>query len=1007
MGRHSGYGGCHHGHINGARTSPVGLPDEATVVSARTHAPDTLVGRDPEIAQLERALDELASDQLRVLEIAGEPGIGKSRLLAELTRRAEGRGWLVLDGRATEFERDVPFGVVVDALNDWAARLEPSLLRSLDEATVRELAALIPSLSELGDRPPADPTSSERYRTHYAIRALLEGLVRVQPTVLALDDLHWADGASIELVGHLARRFRGPLLAALAFRRPPAALSAVATAAERSGLVVRLNLAPLAVQDADVLLAGALDANTRAGLYARSGGNPFYLQELARAALAATPAGQPSGRESAAGESCAPPPAVVAAVGAELAGLTADAREVLDGAAVAGDAFTPELVAAIADRTEAATLTALDELLAADLIRTTAAPRHFRFRHPIVRQAIYAGIPGGWRLGAHSRAAAALEAVGAPPATRAHHVERSAAAGDEAAIALLVAAARASAESDPRVAGHRIRTALGLLGPAADAARRVTLLTEAAAAFAAGNAHRDALAALEDALPLVGDDRPEERAALVVDVAAARRRLGLRVESRSLLELVLGSLGDADDGLALNLTLELAQDSYFSGDFADVRELVASLEPSLRRAGDALLGCLASALTAASEASLGRLVPAARALDLAEAAFRDLDDERLATRIDLCGWIGLAAIRLERADDALVFARRGLVLSRAHQQDSVTAGLLGLEAHALLLRGRVTEALGVAQAAADAARLAGSDQQLGFSLQTLAAAAYWGGDQAQAIASARDAVAVAERVADSFFAPLAHVQLAGAMLGTGDARGAAREIAAMDDGSIAPLLDLSAGHGWQMLVDAQLALGDLEAAGNTAERARSRARSTELRLPRAGADCSIARVALARGDLEVAVEAAEHAAVGADRAGNILLAARSRTVMGAALQAQGAEADAIAVLRDAHRTLAQCGAQREADVAAQHLRRLGQRVARPGVSVAGLELASLTARERQVADEVARGKTNRSVATALFLSEKTIESHLGRIYEKLGVHSRVALTALITGDLVRRGSEPD
>ena len=93
----------------------------------------------------------------------------------------------------------------------------------------------------------------------------------------------------------------------------------------------------------------------------------------------------------------------------------------------------------------------------------------------------------------------------------------------------------------------------------------------------------------------------------------------------------------------------------------------------------------------------------------------------------------------------------------------------------------------------------------------------------------------------------------------------------MDDGSIVPLLDLSAGHGWEMLVEAQLALGDLDAAQATADRARRRAESTELRLPMAGADCAIARVALARGDLEGPVEAAERAAIGADRAGNILL----------------------------------------------------------------------------------------------------------------------------------------
>ncbi|HSY38575.1 MAG TPA: hypothetical protein VLA79_03575, partial [Polyangia bacterium] len=712
-----------------------------------------------------------------------------------------------------------------------------------------------------------------------------------------------------------------------------------------------------APEDADALLGSALDAGTRAALYAQSGGNPFYLQELARAALRAerTPGQRPS---FAVGEPFTLPTRIVAAIDDELAGLAPGPRQLLDAAAVAGDQFEPELVAGIADRSDAATLAALDELLAADLIRTTAVPRRFRFRHPIVRHAVYDAIPGGWRVGAHARAAAALEATGAPPAVRAHHVERSAAVGDEDAITLLVAAARESASRAPRASGNRLRAALRLLGVDPGLApRRLTLLTEAAAAFAAGGAYRDALAALEDALPIVGGDQPAERAALIVEIAAAERQLGHRLESRALLERALVSLGDHDGELRLSLRLELAQDSYLSGDFDGVRGLVAGLEPASGCDGDRLLGCLASALTAAAEASLGRLAPAAQALDRAEVAFRDLDDERLATRVDLCGWIGLAAIRLERIDDALAFARRGLVVARARQQGSMVPGLLGLEAQALLLRGRVTEALGVAETAADAARLTGSDQLLMWSLQTLASAASWSGDPGRAIGSAREAVVVADQVADSFFAPLAHVQLAGALLAAGDARGAAAEIAAIDDGSIVPLLDLSAGHGWELLVDAHLALGDLDAAQATADRARRRAESTELRLPMAGADCAIARVALARGDLEASVEAAERAAIGADRAGNILLAARARRVMGTALQAQGAEADAIAVLRDAHRTLAQCGARREADLAAQHLRRLGQRVARPGASAAGPELGSLTARERQVADEVAHGKT--------------------------------------------------
>jgi DNA-binding CsgD family transcriptional regulator len=970
------------------------------VVSAQRHAPDTLVGRDREIGRLERALDALASDRVQVLEISGEPGIGKSRLLSELARRAVQRGYRVMEGRAAQFERDVPFGPVVDALNDATAALEPALLRSLDAEAVQELSALLPSMAALADEPATRSVGPERYRTHYAVRALLEALVADRPAVLALDDLHWADDASVEVIGHLARRFRGPLLIALAFRRPSPALATVLTAAERGGIAGRLPLAPLAAEEADLLLAGVADGDTRAQLYAASGGNPFYLQELARAELRpGSGPGRRTARGSTIGGTSAPPVGVIAALGDELCDMRDEVRSVLDAAALAGDEFSPELVAAIADLSVAETLPLVDELLAADLIRATAGPRHFRFRHPIVREAVYEGIPGGWRLDAHARAAAALEAAGAPAPARAHHVERSAAPGDEKAIAVLVEAARASAPRAPGAAGAWLLAAVRLLpSENASAPRRVTLLTEAAAAFAEAGAYPQALAALENALPLIADDRPSERAALIVDIAAAQRSIGHRPSSRALLEGALVSLADHDAEPALSLRLELAQDHYFSGDFAAARDLLAGSVPALARRGDPLLGCLALSLTAAAEASLGRLAAAAQALDGAEAAFRALDDELLGTRSDLCGWIGLAAIRLERIDDALAFARRGLVLARTRRQGSIVSGLLGLEAQALLLRGRVTEAIGVAEAAVDAARLTGSEQLLLWSLQTLAGAAAWSGDQGQAVASAREAVAVAERAADSFFAPLAHVHLAGALLATGNARAAAAEIAALDDAAIAPLLDLSAGRGWEVLVDAHLGLDEVESAYDIAERARRRALSGGLRQPLAGADCAIASVALARGDVVASVEAAERAAIGADRAGNILLAARARTVLGVALQAQGSEADAVAVLRDAHRTLAQCGARREADVAAQHLRRLGERVPRPGASAGGSELASLTAREREVADEVARGKTNRSVANALFLSEKTIESHLGRIYEKLGLHSRVALTALVAGE---------
>lgn len=200
-----------------------------------------LVGRGREVEEVEAALDRLGAGEPWLIQVFGEPGIGKSRLLSELAVRAEGRGYLVLDGRAAESERDVPFGVVVDALNDYLGSLEPALVRSLDDATARELASIFPALGSLGSELGIRGLGADRYRAQYAIRTVLERLASRQAVVLLLDDLHWADGASIEVIAHISRR-RGPLLVALAFRHAPARLAWALDPAARGGFGSRLEL---------------------------------------------------------------------------------------------------------------------------------------------------------------------------------------------------------------------------------------------------------------------------------------------------------------------------------------------------------------------------------------------------------------------------------------------------------------------------------------------------------------------------------------------------------------------------------------------------------------------------------------------------------------------------------------------------------------------------------------------------------------------------------------------
>ena len=964
------------------------------MVIAQQKRPGVLVGRSREVAELERALDRLASGGRGVLELIGEPGIGKSRLISELARRAEERGFLVLEGRAAEFERDIPFGLVVDALNDYLGAVGPAFLRALGDPAVGELAWIFPSLSRFGSGAVAPRAGAERHRAHYAMRAALERVAAEQPVVVLLDDVHWADPASVELLGHLLRRFNGALLAAFAFRRAPPELVTALDAAERSDLATRLELAPLTAEESDALLDSQLDAASRAALFRESGGNPFYLEELQRAVS------RPGGGRSAQAAVSAPqtgepaPPSVVTAIRNEVAGVSEPARLVLDAAAVAGESFELDLVAAIAGQAEPAALLALDELLEADLVRPTAAPRRFRFRHPIVRRTVYETMPGGSRLGSHARAAAALAAPGGSLAARAHHVERSAAIGDLAAIALLEEAAGSVALRAPLTAGRWLATAVRLLPETTARERRLGLLIEASATLGHAGAPEEALAFVEQALPLVAPEETGERARLIVQVAAAKRQTGHPLESRTVLADALATLDDPCGTEALMLRVELVLGHYFAGDFARMGELARQVLATALERQEAALACLGASLASIAATTRGQVADGFAAFDEARRAFTGLSDEQLAASLDVCGWIGLAATGLERSDEALAATRRGLSIARATGQGAGVPGLLGLEAQALLLQGRASEALQVAEAAADAALLSGNDQLLTWALQTSATAATSAGALDGAVFSAREAVALAQRVEGGFLAPLAQLVLAGALLAAGDAAGARCQLDGLDAEPAAALLDLSAGRGWELLARTHLELGDIDAADDVATRAQARAATWGLPLRTAAAQWAGAAVLLAKGDAARAAGVAEDAAGRADAAGNPLLASRARALAGRALAEHGDHRHAIAALEQALGGLRDAGARREADAVARELRRLGQRV-RPPARAAANGLGGLSAREREVADQVAAGKTNRAVAETLYLSEKTIESHLARIYTKLGLRSRVTLAALV------------
>ncbi len=567
-----------------------------------------IVGREAELGALESALSALADGQAACLSFEGEPGIGKTRLLRELRERAERDGHLVLAGTGAEFERDLPYGLWVDALDDYVASQDLDLA----DDVAHELARVLPSLSS-GESAGA-AVADERYRVHRAMRSLLAALSDDQALLLVLDDLHWADDASVELLGALLRRgLGGSVLIAIGFRsgQAPERLSA----ALASQPATRHVLAPLDEAQAAQLLAG-VEPEAVAAIVSRGGGVPFYLEQLARGG-----AGTPTPTNGEVVELGGVPAAVVAVLSEELNALEPAARQLLDAAAVAGEPFELDLAAAMAGAAPADALDALDDLLTADLVRPTAVPRRFGFRHPIVRQAVYESLRAGRRLAAHARAAEELAARGASASERAAHVEHAAAQGDEAAIAVLLEAGDETLGRAPAAAVRWYEAALRLL-PGADREQQVEVLVKLASSLrAAGELERcrttllDALARL----PLQADAR---RIELTTQCAAVEHWQGRHAEAHRRLAGAFEDLADRDTPQAAALQIELAVDSLYEMDHPQAVAMARDALSTARRLDDRGLVMAAAAALALAAAVQGDTPLAQEHRELAVAGAR-------------------------------------------------------------------------------------------------------------------------------------------------------------------------------------------------------------------------------------------------------------------------------------------------------------------------------------------------------------------------------------------------
>ncbi|GAA1220317.1 hypothetical protein GCM10009608_66270 [Pseudonocardia alaniniphila] len=306
--------------------------------------------------------------------------------------------------------------------------------------------------------------------------------------VLALDDLQWADRASVELLEHLLRAPpRAPVLLVLARRLLPRQerLAAALAEAAVSGLVERVELGPLDDRAAARLVAPpARLVQRRAALVRRCGGNPFHLLHMAR-------------------HGGGVPGAVVDLVIEEIEQLGREARCLLQGAAVVGDPFDLDLAAVAAG---SPVRPAIDELVDAGLVRPADSIDTFRFRHPLLLGIVRDHTGPGWNTGAHARAAGVLARSGAPPAERAPHAARSARPGDRTSAGLLIRAADDVAARVPGDAAQWYADALRLL-PHPTPTERVVLLTRRALALENAGRPGEARATFRDVLDLVAAGR--------------------------------------------------------------------------------------------------------------------------------------------------------------------------------------------------------------------------------------------------------------------------------------------------------------------------------------------------------------------------------------------------------------------------------------------------------------------------------------------------------------------
>lgn len=918
---------------------------------ARRH-PDLVIGRDE---LLSAAREQLAQGGSVLLH--GPAGIGKSTALRALASEYGTAARTVLRCSATESESHLPFLALADLLGLVVDEV-------YDQLPAAQRTALESALTGRGE----STLQRDGLALRLAVLSALRALAAQGPVLVVADDLQWLDPASAELLGFAARRLGDtPVQLLCAVRTEGEEYDRHLHASPPDTLAVRLGALSRAQVSSLLDHRGytGLPRSTVRDIHRTSGGNPFFALELGRALAESPTPPRP-------GEPLPVPTSLRALVLNRLDMLSVEARRTLLVASVGARPTLALLHDAGRENAEAETAQAAE----LGLLATEPEGPAVRFAHPLISAALYAEAPAQERRAAH----AALSTAASDPIERARHLALATTGADpEAAARLAEAAALARDRGAPSVAAS-----LGLL-----AARHTPADDEPGPDEHRLQAAEDAITAGEvdlardiarDVLTRAADPADRVRAWMVV-IEAAGQALG---EVDTVYPQALADAGD-DPGLLAQVHYQLAwRGLVVEGDFAIGREEAAHAAELAARAGDRRTELLALAFQATTETLMGHAdAPATIKRALKEPQLPDVACHHNGAGATRYRWLIMSDQLPEARStvNALLreARRRGMVESEVH--------FVRLLAETELRSGHCGRALDLARESMRLARDSGIGEVPSAVLASLTEAS--GGDVERALTLGREAVELAEQAGDQMYISRGLTALGHAQLVAGDAEGAVRSLRRVRDlENGLGITDPARGRWHGDLAEALVRIGETDEAQQLLDVAREHA----LRLGREGVlavlDRAEALVRAARGEHEAALAQ--------------LTSAQDRLAkLGYGLE-EARAAFALASLRpgrpgrtsydEAARLFRRCRAlpwvrQVEAAAVANPVEPMP-----PTAASEGLE--GLAAMERQVAALVMEGATNREIAARLFISVKTVEATLTRVYRKLGIRSRVDIVRL-------------